>query len=128
MRTTRKPKWYEWLVLKAFGAETVQNPFTGDYADRDGKVSEFTHHEEMRHKEQIEEDGKLNYLATWLFQFARGMIKYKGDADKAYHSITYERDAKEYAAEKSGTPYNPPNLQTRRKNWKITVPFFKIKF
>ena len=125
MRKCRKASWWEKLILSAFNKDTMVNLFKGDYCSKTGQVSEFTHHEEEKHKQQKKEEGTLPYMATWMFQFAKGLIKYK-DSKQAYHSVTYEKEAKEYAAEKSGTPYNPPEL--KKRSWEIPFPTFKIRF
>ena len=97
----RKPNWYELILLKIFGKDTIANPLTGDVADRDGEISEYTAAEEAYHQKDMKEDGKIGYLVTWICQYILGIIKGK-DSKNAYLTITYEKEAKDDARKKTG--------------------------
>lgn len=61
-----------------------------------GNVSERTIRHEKIHFKQQKECLIVGFYILYLIMYLWNLIKYKGDANKAYHCIPYEKEAYAY--------------------------------
>lgn len=73
------------IGVNLFGTIFVRKEYVGAL-----QTDFFTH--EYRHTLQMQRDGYVNFYIRYLYEYVRGLIKYK-DSRKAYHNVNYKVEA-----------------------------------